>query len=333
MMADMSHSPHNNNQGRIIRFLVIFSVLALASVALRILSKWMQLSKIFWDDVLLVVAIVQMLAVNILFAIAMSRGGFGLHMADVSAAQLVFFNKSYFVAGLVMPSCYATAKLSMLWFLNDIFSYPKFQRVVRILAVVVGCWWIATMFLNTFICFPIQARWNPTVGGNCSHKVIQVEFFATPIPWIITDFAILIAPLPVLWRMKISRARQVALLLLFSIGILTCGVACKRYVTLLDIDDTDLTFSMVEPCIWTIIESSTTIICSALPGSARALRKFLPTTYLSHLVERIEVRYNRWKRNTTQRWLSGRRDVQLARDVPDSPPANLSTRKLDITPI
>lgn len=334
MTPESLHRQRNEDQKRVILFVALSSSFALVSVVLRISSKWMQQSKLFWDDILLVASIVLMLAANILFAIAIPLGGFGLHIWEVTPEQLVFFNKSYFVAGLVMPSCYAMAKLSMLWFLHDIFSYPNFQKVVRILAIVVGCWWVATMLLDTFICYPINARWNPNAkGGSCSHETIQVEYFATPIPWIITDFAILVAPLPVLWKMKISRARQVALFVLFSIGIATCGVACKRYVTLLNIDEKDLTFSMVEPCVWTAIESSTTIICAALPGSARALRKFLPTTHMSRFVEYAEQRYRKWKRQITQNRSSGRGGIQLVRATPDSPPANLSTRKLDITPI
>jgi hypothetical protein len=127
--------------------------------------------------------------------------------------------KLYFAAGLVMPTCYALAKLSILWMLHTLFTFRSFQKVIRLLALVVVCWWLAAILLDTFICYPIHARWNAEVKGNCSNKVIQIEYFATPIPWIITDFAILIAPLPSLWTMKVSRARQVSLVALFGFGI------------------------------------------------------------------------------------------------------------------
>ncbi|KAF2262953.1 hypothetical protein CC78DRAFT_437623, partial [Lojkania enalia] len=256
----------------IILFMVVFSLLAIVAVSLRILSKYIQWARLAWDDILLLFAVVQMLATNILFVIAIGRGGLGRHAPDVTDQQLSFFMKSYFVAGLVMPTCYATAKLSILWLLHIIFPFRNFRKVVRILAAVVVCWWVATILLDTFICYPINARWNRNVRGTCSNKVIQVEYFATPIPWIITDFAILITPLPLLWTMKVSRARQIGLIALFGFGVATCAVACKRYVTLLGIDDKDITTSMVEPAIWTMVESSTTIICAALPASTPALK-------------------------------------------------------------
>ena len=107
----------------------------------------------------------------------------------------------------------------MLFLLHNIFAFTKFQRVVRALAIVVVCWWVAATLLDTFICWPIDSRWDRTVKGTCSNKAVQVEYFATPIPWIITDFAILVAPLPVLWGMKIPRTRQIALIVLFGFGI------------------------------------------------------------------------------------------------------------------
>ncbi|KAF2475208.1 uncharacterized protein BDR25DRAFT_382062 [Lindgomyces ingoldianus] len=118
-----------------------------------------------------------------------------------------------------MPTCYATAKLSILWLLNNSISLKSFRKVVRALTIIVLCWWVSTILLDTFICFPINSRWNPNVKGTCNNKVVQVEYFATPIPWIITDFAILIVPLPVLWSMKLSRARQIGLVALFGVGI------------------------------------------------------------------------------------------------------------------
>jgi len=70
----------------------------------------------------------------------------------------------------------------------------------------------------------------------------------------------------------------------------TCCIAIKRYVTTLNIDLDDLTFSLVKPCLWNMIESSVTICCAALPGSTSALRKMLPMDILERAVKWIERR-------------------------------------------
>jgi len=122
-----------------------------------------------------------------------------------------------------MPTCYATAKLSLLSLLHSIFANIAFRKVVRIFAVVIICWWLCTVLLDIFICYPVSTRWSVTDQGSCSHKVARVQYLGTPIPWIVTDFAILIAPLPLLWKSantRKSRARQVGVLALFGVGIM-----------------------------------------------------------------------------------------------------------------
>ncbi|KAF2733887.1 hypothetical protein EJ04DRAFT_258309 [Polyplosphaeria fusca] len=320
------------NATRIILFMVVFSLLALVAVALRVASKCIQWARPALDDALLVAAAAQMLVMNIMFVVAIKRGGLGQHVSSVTTEQLAFFMKMYFAAGLVMPTCYALAKLSILWLLYTIFTFRNFRKVLRLLAIVVVCWWLTAILLDTFICYPIHFRWDFHAKGSCSNKVIQVEFFATPIPWIITDFAILIAPLPSLWTMKTSRARQIGLGALFGFGIATCAVACKRYVTLLSIDDDDITFSMVEPAIWTMIESSTTIICAALPASTLALKRILPTGHLTRMIEFVEDQFYAWKESSGGR-MSGKDAVKTVQEPVEPPAACLSTNKLDLTPI
>ncbi|KAF2123088.1 hypothetical protein BDV96DRAFT_639635 [Lophiotrema nucula] len=320
------------NDTKIILFMIIFSSLALAAVALRIVSKWMQWARLAWDDVLLLFALAQMLTMNVLFVLTIKRGGLGRHVSTITDHQLAFFMKMYFIAGVVMPTCYATAKLSMLWLLYTTFSFRNFRKIVRFLGIVVMFYWIAAVVLDTFICYPINARWNSKVKGTCSNKVIQVEYFATPIPWIITDFAILIAPLPSLWVMKVSRARQIGLITLFGFGIATCAVACKRYVTLLGIDDEDITYGLVEPVIWTMVESSTTIICAALPASTPALKRVMPTAHLTRFIEYVEDQFYAWKDKSTD-WRNSARNMQAAQAPVEPPGTSAPTSRLDLTPI
>ncbi|KAF2180971.1 hypothetical protein K469DRAFT_671979 [Zopfia rhizophila CBS 207.26] len=321
------------NAAKIILFTAVFLVLTFAAIALRLASRWIQGVRLRWDDILLLLSFAQMLAIHVLFVVAIKYGGFGRHTSQITDEQLVFFMKSYFAAGLVMPTCYATAKLSILALLYRMFALSKFRTVVRILTAVVLCWWVSTVLLDTFICYPINARWDSSIKGNCSNKVIQVEYFATPIPWIITDFGILIAPMPVLGSMKLSRAKKVAIFAMFGFGVVTCAVACKRYITLLQIHNDDITFSMVEPCIWTIVETSTTIICASLPGSLHALKKVLPTILLRQSFEYIEEWFYAWKTSSTQWWSTGRRATQTVCETVESPPASISTRRLELTPI
>lgn len=58
-----------DNATQVVLFMIVFSLLALVAVALRIASKWMRWAQLKWDDGLLVLAIAQMLAINVLFVL------------------------------------------------------------------------------------------------------------------------------------------------------------------------------------------------------------------------------------------------------------------------
>lgn len=82
--------------------------------------------------------------------------------------------------------------------------------------IIVTAWWIAVFFGDAFICFPVNSVWNPDVPGHCgSEYVFNV---AVPIPWIVTDFAILLVPLPMVRNLHIATRQKVALAGLFLVG-------------------------------------------------------------------------------------------------------------------
>lgn len=57
------------NESKIIWYMAFFSGLTLLVVVLRIISRWMQWARLAWDDILLLAATAQMLAMNVLFVI------------------------------------------------------------------------------------------------------------------------------------------------------------------------------------------------------------------------------------------------------------------------
>ena len=77
-------------------------------------------------------------------------------------------------------------------------------------------WWIGTILADCLICLPVEYNWKPTVAGHCSNKVLL--FIIPPIPWIVTDLAILLMPLPMVWNLHLPRLERVGLASLFMLG-------------------------------------------------------------------------------------------------------------------
>jgi hypothetical protein len=75
-----------------------------------------------------------------------------------------------------------------------------------------------TFFMDVFRCKPVEAAWNPTVHGTClSYAAFP---WATGIFNVVSDFYILVLPLPVLFKMHMPLARRLRIASIFGLGSL-----------------------------------------------------------------------------------------------------------------
>lgn len=116
-----------------------------------------------------------------------------------------------------MQTCLlASAKMSVLILLYRVFITPAFRKTVIVLMTIVTSWWISITFAVAFICSPVKSQWNPSVPGHCGDQYILN--IVDPIPWILTDFAILFAPMPMVWKLHMPATQKVALACIFLVG-------------------------------------------------------------------------------------------------------------------
>jgi hypothetical protein len=178
--------------------------------------------------------------------------------------------------------------------------------------VIVIAWYIAISLAGALICQPVKSSWDPKVVGHCGNR--YVLNIIAPLPWILTDFAILLTPLPMVWKLHINTRHKVALAGLFLVGGLwvtyhrpcpslpltynrTCIVSCVRYrYTFFSIEDPTCG-SVPHPAYglpaymstgdttslgnWNLIEANTTIFCACLFGSKPVAMFLFPDKLLS----------------------------------------------------
>ncbi|KAL8662642.1 MAG: hypothetical protein Q9168_008225 [Polycauliona sp. 1 TL-2023] len=132
--------------------------------------------------------------------------------------QMVAIDGYLYVVALTL------AKLSLLIFLYRIFRVDKRFRIATwILGVTLTVWAIITVFLAIFACRPVAASWNAKLmldpKTRCypkSWNTMNIFGFCN----IITDFALIIMPMPLVWRMQMDRKKKVGLVLVFVSGVL-----------------------------------------------------------------------------------------------------------------
>ena len=80
-------------------------------------------------------------------------------------------------------------------------------------------WGISVSITAAFQCKPIAAAWNPDITSkHCIN--IRDYFVSTSSLNVVIDFAILILPLPPLWRLQLATSRKVTISSIFLLGIL-----------------------------------------------------------------------------------------------------------------
>ena len=74
--------------------------------------------------------------------------------------------------------------------------------------------------LGFFTCIPLAYYWDRSIpGGHCINQN-NVAYYGTSPPDILTNFAILLLPIPYLWNLQMQRAKKIAITGIFILGSL-----------------------------------------------------------------------------------------------------------------
>ena len=122
---------------------------------------------------------------------------------------------------LVIPLFYLAAvvfpKLALLAIYLHIFVQPHFRMACYVLVTLLIANWIGNTVAVLLICQPIQYLWDRTItGGHCFH--INAWFRWASFLNILTDVAMLLLPLPVIWKLHTSRNVKIGLTITFATG-------------------------------------------------------------------------------------------------------------------
>ncbi|GCB24625.1 hypothetical protein AAWM_07510 [Aspergillus awamori] len=148
-------------------------------------------------------------------------------------------------------------KLSLLWFYLRLETRRFMQWLVySVIFIVLGVS-ISSFFVDTLSCIPPSKFWNSTKSGHCMSTASQQKFYeVNGILVIVMDILIWAVPIPMLWRVRISLRKKIAVLGVFSVGLLSIAAACVRYNTVLQLaNNPDETYVLAASLNWCGIEA------------------------------------------------------------------------------
>lgn len=148
----------------------------------------------------------------------MVKKGMGLHADDLPPENVVQIAKFLIVAEVLYVFNLVWTKLGILLMYYRIFRFPYFKTWAYVIGTFVILWVICITFLFIFICVPVQKIWNPQIPGRCINQVST--WIANAVSTIATDVAILLLPLPQVWKLQLRTSEKIAVSIAFSLGFL-----------------------------------------------------------------------------------------------------------------
>ncbi|KAL9001423.1 MAG: hypothetical protein Q9188_005455 [Gyalolechia gomerana] len=150
--------------------------------------------------------------------------GAGRHFWDIPPEYYNGFLTTIAVDGYLYMVAITLAKISLLIFLYRIFRVDKTFRIVSwVTGGILVIWGTTAVLLAIFACRPIRASWNIDLlhdpKTRCNPEAYNTENvfgFCN----VVTDFLLMIMPVPLVWNMQLDLKRKIGIVLVFATGAL-----------------------------------------------------------------------------------------------------------------
>ncbi|KAL6714605.1 hypothetical protein ACLMJK_008030 [Lecanora helva] len=203
----------------------------------------------------------------------------------------------FVASSLIFVGSAAPAKLSVLFFYHRIFPERQFRIISIVIGIVVIIWFIAYVFIIFFICIPFAYNWDKTIkGGHCINSN-DTAYYGTSPPDIATNLAILILPIPYLWKLQMHWQKKLAITVVFAVGSFATVGSIVRVPLLSELSPKDVSWSVYSSGIWLNVECNIGIISVCLPVLRPLFSRAFPSGFRS--------RFTRSRTHTSTRYGTG----------------------------
>ncbi|KAK4040686.1 hypothetical protein C8A01DRAFT_46055 [Parachaetomium inaequale] len=246
-------NPQTRGRALIIVELITLPI-ALICLGLRLYARIHVMGRSEWDDWMMVVAAFFCIGVTTCVVLAYTRYGWDIHVWDLTFDQMVAGRQVSFAAQALFVPATLLAKVSIL------ISYLRLASKDS---------WFRRMTSD-----PVTSYWNLMyTQRDCVSELATT--MSQAITTAIADFIVWVLPMPALYRAKLPLAQRLALITLFSFGLVVVVAACIRtYWIHYVIEETyDVTWYGFQLWMWTAVEVQLGIICGCVPW-LKSLVKF-----------------------------------------------------------
>lgn len=200
----------------------LFISIAALCFSVRILARWQHGLRASWrlDDWLIVPAVAGLVALFIVCHVV-AYNGLGLDMWWLKPAEISYVLYWYFWAEIVYIWIVSWTKISVLTFYLQIFPNRRFRYADFFLIFCNVGYMISWILVTVFQCDPVPGAWlawDRQYQAKCVN--INAVVWIGALASIVLDSAMLLLPMPMLWRLNMTTRKKVHVMCMFSLGLL-----------------------------------------------------------------------------------------------------------------
>ncbi|KAL5003172.1 hypothetical protein BDV10DRAFT_155816 [Aspergillus recurvatus] len=227
----------------------------------------------------------------VILCIATENWGWVRHIWDVPLDWIPMVSKLNLIFQILFSLSCSLTKLSLLWFCKRLLIvgnkgiYSTYNIAMIVGMVVVALSSALFVLFSIFQCRPIKAYWDlePRYPHTCLNDG-AIVFSASTIN-IFTDVLTTILPMPLIWKLKLPTRQRLAVMGIFSLGIIVdvAGAIRTYYVWKSMITSYDTTWEGWPVLLAATVEINLGLICASAPALRPLVNFFIPrllsTTY------------------------------------------------------
>ncbi|WAO95898.1 Hypothetical protein NCS54_01354500 [Fusarium falciforme] len=166
---------------------------------------------------------------------------------------------------------FVTVKMSFAVLYLRLLPGTIYRRLNQVLLVLLLAQGLEESLVVIFRCTPVDKAWKPSKKGHCLD--LRSFYYTSFGIKLVTDIVLFAQPIPMVWRMQLSRTKRIGVVLMLSLGLFVCVISIVR-VTYISVLNTDVTRAIVSSLLWSEVEVSALVLCACIPSLRPFLRCF-----------------------------------------------------------
>ncbi|KAI8936248.1 hypothetical protein NX059_006671 [Plenodomus lindquistii] len=242
--------------------------IAMIVVFLRTWIRISWLKKSWWDDYLMIVAMIFSIGTTVLVILATQLYGWDKHVWDLTIPELETGRKASIAGQTLFVLASSTVKMSILVSYFRIAPEKSvFRKLVWATFALVFAAFVVFFVALWVQCIPIASYWTFSADH---HDCIPEgpPLVVQSILNVVTDFMIYALPIPTLFSLSLPWSQRVGLVVLFSVGgVIVVASSFRAYWVHYTLFKTyDATWQGYQIWLWTAVETNVGLICGCIPA-------------------------------------------------------------------